>query len=191
MRHAAPPIALAVVLGGLVVIAPHHFGRFTAEAFIDRPFDKSTATVVNDGRTVPVGRGQAAEAVANEISKVVSMVDALTRPGDRLFIGPADLTRTNYGDTFFYFLLPDLVPASSHLEMNPGITNRRDGGLADDLATADLLVLTPRFDGWSEPNASAEPGDPAAAALVADRFCDIGGTATWRLLATCGLSTGT
>ncbi|MEE2958314.1 MAG: hypothetical protein VX488_05045 [Actinomycetota bacterium] len=182
--HAAPPLALAVVLGGLVVVAPHHVGRFTAEAFTDRPFDSSTATVVNDGRTLPVGR--AAEAVAEELSTVVAMADALTRPGDRLFVGPTDLTRTNYGDTFLYFLLPDLVPASRHLEMNPGIANRAGGGLADDLAGADLLVLTPRFDGWTEPNASAEPGDPAAAALVADRFCDAGGTATWRLLTPCG-----
>jgi len=190
MRHAAAPIALVAVLGGLFVVAPHHVGRFTAEAFTDRPFDRSTATVVNDGRTVPVGRGPAAEAIANEISTVVSMVDALTRPGERFFVGPADLTRTNYGDTFFYFLLPDLAPASSHLEMNPGIANHWDGGLADDLATADLLVLTPRFDGWSEPNASVRPGDPVAAALVAERFCDIGGTTTWRLLKTCGLPTG-
>lgn len=184
--HAAPPLALAVVLGGLVVVAPHHVGRFTAEAFTDRPFDASTATVVNDGRTLPVGRGPEAEAVADELSTLVAMADALTRPGDRLFVGPADLTRTNYGDTFLYFLLPDLAPASRHLEMNPGIANRTGGGLADDLAHADLLVLTPRFDGWAEPNASVEPGDPTAAALVADRFCDAGGTATWRLLTPCG-----
>ena len=127
---------------------------------------------------------------ADELSTVVAMADALTRPGDRLFVGPVDLTRTNYGDSFFYFLLPDLVPASRHLEMNPGIANRTGGGLADDLARADLLILTPRFDGWVEPNASVEPGDPAAAALVADGFCDAGGTATWRLLTPCGADAG-
>jgi len=190
VAHAAPPMALALVLGGLVVVAPHHVGRFTAEAFTDRPFDASTATVVNDGRTLPVGRGPTAEAVADEVAELVAMADALTRPGDRLFVGPTDLTRTNYGDTFLYFLLPDLVPASRHLEMNPGIANRAGGGLADDLADADLLVLTPRFDGWSEPNASVEPGDPTAADLVADRFCDAGGTTTWRLLTPCGESGG-
>ena len=188
--HVAPPLALAVVLGGLVVVAPHHVGRFTAEAFTDHPFDASTATVVNDGRTLPVGRGVEAGQVADELSTVVAMADALTRPGDRLFVGPVDLTRTNYGDSFFYFLLPDLVPASRHLEMNPGIANRTGGGLADDLARADLLILTPRFDGWVEPNASVEPGDPAAAALVADGFCDAGGTATWRLLTPCGADAG-
>ena len=179
------PMALALVLGGLVMVAPHHIGRFTFETFTDRPFDSSTATVVHDGRTLPVGRGTSAAAVADEIDTVVSMADHLTRPGDRVFVGPVDLTRTNYGDTFLYFLLPDVVPASRHLEMNPGLANRQGGNLAVDLATADLLVLTDRFDGWSEPNASVLQGDMAAMAVVASRFCDVAGTTTWRLLTPC------
>ena len=102
-----------------------------------------------------------------------------------MFVGPVDLTRTNYGDTFLYFLLPDVVPASRHLEMNPGLANRQGGNLAVELATADLLVLTDRFDGWSEPNASVLQGDMAATAVVAGRFCDVAGTTTWRLLTPC------
>ncbi len=187
LAHLAPPLALAVVLGGLAVVAPHHIGRFTADAFTDRPLDGSTATVIHDGRTLPVGRGAGAHAVADEIDGLVDLVDALTRPGDRVFVGPADLTRTNYSDTFLYFLLPDLVPASRHVEMNPGLANRPGSGLAADLAAADVLVLTDRFDGWSEPNASVRPGDPAPAAVVAERFCDVGGTATWRVLRPCGV----
>ena len=184
-RSLAAPIALALVLGGLAVVAPHHIGRFTFEAFTDRPFDSSSTTVVHDGRTLPIGRGAAAAAVADEIHSVVSVVDYLTRPGDRLFVGPVDLTRTNYGDTFFYFLLPDLVPASRHLEMNPGLANRFGGNLPVELASADVLVLTDRFDGWSEPNASVRAGDPDASAIVAGRFCDVAGTATWRVLTPC------
>ncbi|HAZ56708.1 MAG TPA: hypothetical protein DCY78_05705 [Acidimicrobiaceae bacterium] len=184
-RSLAAPIALALVLGGLAVVAPHHIGRFTFEAFTDRPFDSSSTTVVHDGRTLPIGRGAAAAAVADEIHSVVSVVDYLTRPGDRLFVGPVDLTRTNYGDTFFYFLLPDLVPASRHLEMNPGLANRFGGNLPVELASADVLVLTDRFDGWSEPNASVRAGDPVASAVVAGRFCDVAGTATWRVLTPC------
>ena len=184
-RSLAAPIALALVLGGLVVVAPHHIGRFTFEAFTDRPFDSSSASVVHDGRTLPIGRGTAAAAVADEIHSVVSVVDYLTRPGDRVFVGPVDLSRTNYGDTFFYFLLPDLVPASRHLEMNPGLANRLGGNLPVELASADVLVLTDRFDGWSEPNASVRAGDPDASAVVAGRFCDVAGTATWRVLTPC------
>jgi hypothetical protein len=185
VRHLAPPMALAAVLGGLALLAPHHIGRFTVDAFTDRPLDGSSATVVHDGRTLPVGRGPGAKAVADEIDRLVDLVDALTRPGDRVFVGPVDLTRTNYSDTSLYFLLPDLVPASRHIEMNPGLANRPGSGLAADLAAADVLILTDRFDGWSEPNASVVPGDPAPAAVVADRFCDVGGTATWRVLTPC------
>ena len=185
LGHLAPPLALIAVLGGLAVVAPHHIGRFTVDAFTDGPMDGTTATVVHDGRTLPVGRGAGADAVADEIDRVVDLVDALTRPGDRVFVGPTDLTRTNYSDTFLYFLLPDLVPASRHVEMNPGLANRPGSGLAADLATADVLILTDRFDGWSEPNASTEPGDLAPAAVVANRFCDVGGTSTWRVLTPC------
>jgi hypothetical protein len=187
VRHLAPPMALAAILCGLALLAPHHIGRFTIDAFTDRPLDGSTATVVHDGRTLPMGRGPGAEVVADEIDRLVGLVDVLTRPGDRVFVGPVDLTRTNYSDTFLYFLLPDLVPASRHIEMNPGLANRPGSGLAADLAAADVLVLTDRFDGWSEPNASVFPGDPVPAAVVADRFCDVGGTATWRVLTPCGL----
>ena len=182
-RVLAPPMALVVVLGGLVAVAPHHIGRFTAQAFTDRPFDGATTTVVHDGRILPLGRATAD--VATEVDTVVSMADALTRPGDRVFVGPADLSRTNYGDTFLYFLLPDLVPASRHLEMNPGLANRHGGGLAASLASADLLILTDRFDGWAEPNNSTRPGDPTPGAVVDERFCDVGGTRTWRLLTPC------
>jgi len=185
LGHVAPPLALAAVLGGLAVVAPHHIGRFTLDAFTDAPMNGATATVVHDGRTLPIGRGAHADAVADEIDRLVDLVDALTRPGDRMFVGPADLTRTNYSDTFLYFLLPDLVPASRHVAMNPGLTDRPGSGLAAALATADVLVLTDRFDGWSEPDASTRPGDPAPAAVVADRFCDVGGTATWRVLTPC------
>lgn len=184
-RHSAPFITLAIVLGGLVLLAPHHIGRFSFNAFFDGPFNSSTATVVNDGRSIPVGRGSSAESVASELEIVVTLADSLTRPGDRLFVGPADLTRTNYSDTFIYFLLPDLVPASRHLEMNPGLANRVGGNLAAELAEADLLILTPRFDGWSEPNSSVEPGDPSASAVVANQFCERGGTATWRIFTPC------
>ena len=84
LGHLAPPLALIAVLGGLAVVAPHHIGRFTVDAFTDGPMDGTTATVVHDGRTLPVGRVAGADAVADEIDRVVDLVDALTRPGDRV-----------------------------------------------------------------------------------------------------------
>ena len=167
-RHLAAPLALTVVVGLLFAVAPHHLGRFTVDAFTGRATTWSTPSITHAGRTLPVGD----EAFVAELEALLAEVDARTEPGDSIFVGPVDLTRTNYSETFLYFLLPDLVPASRHLTMNPGLANRPGGPLADELADADVLVLTDRFDGWSEPNTSVEPGAPEPARIVADRFCE-------------------
>jgi hypothetical protein len=112
------------------------------------------------------------EAFVAELEALLAEVDARTEPGDSVFIGPVDLSRTNYSETFLYFLLPDLVPASRHLEMNPGLANRHGGPLADELADADVLILTDRFDGWSEPNTSSDPGSTEPSRVVAEHFCE-------------------
>ena len=40
-----------------------------------------------------------------------------------LFVGPEDLRRTFYSDTFLYFLLPRFTPGSFYLEMDPGVSD--------------------------------------------------------------------
>ena len=112
-------------------------------------------------------------------------MDAVSRPGQRVFVGPANLRRTNYNDTFLYALLPELTPASYFLEMNPGSANRRGSRLASDLATADVVVLTTAYDGWSEPNASSKPGPRAPLDLLARHFCVRAEHPPWRLLVRC------
>ena len=44
-------------------------------------------------------------------------------PGDRLLVGPSDLRRTWYSDAFFYWLFPELEPATYFIEMDPGLAN--------------------------------------------------------------------
>ena len=180
-RHLAAPLALTVVVGLLFAVAPHHLGRFTVDAFTGRAATWSPPSITHAGRTLPVGD----EAFVAELEALLAEVDARTEPGDSMFVGPVDLTRTNYSETFLYFLLPDLVPASRHLTMNPGLANRPGGPLADELADADVLVLTDRFDGWSEPNTSVEPGAPAPARIVAARFCEAWSSPIHVLLVPC------
>ncbi|MBC8365249.1 MAG: hypothetical protein H8E59_09630 [Actinobacteria bacterium] len=167
-RHLAAPLALLVVVGLLFAVAPHHLGRFTVDAFTQRAAAWSTPSITHAGRTMPVGD----QTFVVELEALLAEVDTRTEPGDSVFVGPVDLTRTNYSETFLYFLLPDLVPASRHLEMNPGLANRLGGPLADELSDADILILTDRFDGWSEPNTSSDPGAPEPARVVADHFCE-------------------
>ena len=78
----------------------------------------------------------------------------------------------------FYYLFPELVPATYYIEMDPGLADREGSGLADDIATADFLVLTNIWTGWNEPNASDEHLSDEHNQAVADNFCLVGTTRT-------------
>ena len=95
---------------------------------------------------------------------VQAAVDELARraePGDRLLVGPSDLRRTWYSDVFIYWLFPELEPATYYIEMDPGLANAEGSSLADDVASADWVILTGLWDGWMEPNSSMEFGSDA------------------------------
>ena len=109
--------------------------------------------------------------VASALNQMVADLDELTEPGDRLIVGPADLSRTIYSDVAVYFLFPELDPATYFIEMDPGLADTEGSGLADDITTADFLVLTNIWTGWNEPNASSEFLSQEANQAVADNFC--------------------
>jgi hypothetical protein len=98
----------------------------------------------------------------------------LSSPGERLLVGPADLSRTVYNDAVFYHLFPELDPATYFIEMDPGLADAPDSGLADDVASADWLILTNFWTGWFEPNTSSDFGSTAPNQVVADHFCLVG-----------------
>lgn len=111
-------------------------------------------------------------ASALEVQRTAACIDAVLRhaqPGDRLFVGPHDLRHTDYNDTFLYHLLPQLTPATYFLEMNPGSANRPHSRLADDVASADWVVLN-KF--WDLPDAGASdvPGREAPGEVVRTQF---------------------
>ncbi len=108
-----------------------------------------------------------AQAVTDELSRHV-------QPGDRILTGPADLRKTPYSDAYFYFLFPETVPATRYIEMDPGIANDPDSGLADELLTADWLILSHVWDSWDEPNDSRELGDPTPNQVIDEHFCRVG-----------------
>jgi hypothetical protein len=182
------PVALAELLpdrwrsraGGLVgMAAVAGLVTFGFPAFTLRPYaqlvrqtfgvDREAIAVRHAGRTFYVGRPELAAAV----EEVLDAADRETHPGDRVFVGPADLTRTPFVDSWLYHLLPDLVPATYFVEMDPGIANAPGSRLADDLSSADVVVLTDTWEKWEEPNTSDEAGDPAAAKVLAAEFCPV------------------
>jgi hypothetical protein len=55
--------------------------------------------------------------------------------------------------------------------MDPGLADRAGSGLAEEIADADLLVLTNIWTGWNEPNASDEHLSEEANQAFAGNFC--------------------
>lgn len=116
-------------------------------------------------------------------------VDAAARLSGRartLFVGPGDLRRPNYADTYFYYLLDEYEPAGFHLELNPGAN--RTGRLAHELARADVLLLDHRYDTAFERNASSEYGSAAPNRYVRSHFCAAAREGGYVVLVRCGLT---
>ncbi len=116
------------------------------------------------GNTALQGASQAA----------VDQLDAQSTPGERLLVGPADLSRTIYSDVVFYYLFPDLIPATYFIEMDPGLADKQGSRLAADVESADWLILTNFWTGWYEPNSSSVFGSDAPNQVVANQFCLVG-----------------
>ncbi|MEJ7800411.1 MAG: hypothetical protein WKF60_07825 [Ilumatobacter sp.] len=112
--------------------------------------------------------------VAKALNEMIPDLEARSQPGDRLIVGPADLSRTIYSDVSVYFLFPELVPATYFIEMDPGLADAEGSGLAEDIASADFLVLTNIWTGWNEPNASDRHLSQEGNQAVADGFCLVG-----------------
>jgi hypothetical protein len=108
---------------------------------------------------------------AKAAQEAIDYVAANMKPGQRLLVGPADLSRTVYSDVMFYWMLPELQPATYYIEMDPGLADRPDSGLADDVRSADWLILTNYWSGWFEANASVKHGSQAPNEVVASEFC--------------------
>ena len=154
-------------LTGLKLVAVGALTLFVALTFLHVAFsglreDVRIVTGGDRGHRVSLAAGPSflvdSPSTARDLDRMLAVIRRTASPGDSLFVGPRDLRRTNYNDAFVYYLLPKLKPASFYLELNPGTANRAGSSLADDLKRADLLLLTTRYDNWSEPNDSTKPG---------------------------------
>lgn len=163
LGHSAwAPIA---VIGPLLVYAPSTLRTPLTEA------PSSLFDTQRDGNEVHrAGRSfrLATREQGEEAQSIVDTLSAKSREGEKLFVGPRDLRRTNYNDTYLYYLLPELVPAAYHTALIPGLDI---DALAARIASADWLALTSAYDDWDEPNASMVFGSDALNRLVAERFC--------------------
>jgi hypothetical protein len=57
------------------------------------------------------------------------------------------------------------------MEMDPGIANAEGSPLADEVASADWVLLTSFWAGWREPNTAMDFGSDAPNEVVRTQFC--------------------
>lgn len=168
------PIAIgaAVAVAVLVGCLQPALGSMLRLGFTDALQTKPSehAAVEKNGRKFWVGSLKNAVM----IQRLLDRLDELSTPGQRLFVGPQDLRRTNYCDTFIYHLMPKLRPATYFLEMNPFSANRPGSRLADDIRTADWVILNRRWDDWEEANRSGENGSAEPNAVIRKDFVLVG-----------------
>lgn len=164
----APAAAATLVPFALMLLFPHFTYRWYADyAGQSFGYDRHFYSVDNDGRSFYYGR----EDVGVAAERMFADIERLTQPGDRLIVGPGDLAVTPYSESYLYYLLPDLEPGTRYIEMDPGVANADDSGLADEVRDADVVILSTMYDNWHEPNTSMEPGSPEPGEVLRQRFC--------------------
>ncbi|MBK9560734.1 MAG: acyltransferase family protein [Candidatus Microthrix sp.] len=169
-RGALVSVLGVMVLLALLVIAP----IYTVRPYLERVEESLGApppaewSIERDGRNFWLG-GAPLTVAAQQLA---ADLDRMSEPGERLFVGPSDLSKTPYSDAYWYYLFGDLDPATRYIEMDPGIADAPDSGLAEDLATADWVILSHLWDDWDEANTSGEPGSNEPNLVLAEQFCE-------------------
>jgi hypothetical protein len=111
---------------------------------------------------------------ATEAKRLLDAVERVSKPGERLVVGPDDLRRITIDDAFFYYLLPQLIPGTRYIEMDPDLANAPDSGLAGEIHRSNILILSSAEDYFREPNDSSKIGPNQPNVVVRKEFCLLG-----------------
>jgi hypothetical protein len=164
-------VAGGAVLALLALVIPNPTLRtYASDSLQTFGIHRSAYTISHRGRVFYYGRPDDASAA----NRLLDAVERVSKPGERLFVGPDDLRRTVLSDAFFYYLLPQLTPATRYIEMDPGVANAKDSGLADEIRKSDILISSSDLDYWMEPNDSRKLGPNEPNVVVQTEFCLVG-----------------
>jgi hypothetical protein len=178
-RRVAPRIATgrlalasgATVLALVLVVIPtftfRRYGDYTLQTF---GFHRNSFEIDHDGRVFYYGKVDRAAAA----NMVIAEAARISKPGQRLFVGPVNLRKTPYSDAYLYYMLPDLRPATYYIEMDPGVANAENSRMPKDLGSADIVILSSIWDNWDEPNGSRKVGSAKSEKVLARDFCKVG-----------------
>jgi 4-amino-4-deoxy-L-arabinose transferase-like glycosyltransferase len=171
-----PTRRLAIASGALILaVLAFVIPAFTIRTYADYSLQtfgihRASYTIENAGRVFYYGKPDRAAAA----NMVIAAAARISKPGQRLFVGPVDLRKTPYSDAYLYYMLPDLVPATYYIEMDPGVANANGSRLPTDLESSDVVILSAIWDDWSEPNDSRNFGSDASTKVLARDFCHVG-----------------
>jgi hypothetical protein len=161
---------LAVALGLTFVVAPlFTFRYYLLHTRVSLGNVQTPFPVSRDGRRFYLGDFGPYLASRD----VIADLDRLSKPGERLLVGPNDLRRTWYSDAFFYYMFPELTPSTYFIEMDPGLANAPGSRLASEVASSDWVITTGFWDGWREPNSSMDFGSDEPNQVLKKDFCEV------------------
>jgi hypothetical protein len=160
-------LMLAVLMFVIPAFTMQLYGSYSIQTL---GIHRAAFEIKNDGRTFYYGKPDRAQAA----QMVIDAANKISKPGQRLFVGPVNLRKTPYSDAYLYYMLPHLVPATYYIEMDPGVANANDSRMPKDLASADIVILSSIWDNWSEPNDSQKDGSDASEKVLARDFCRVG-----------------
>lgn len=122
--------------------------------------------VSHAGRAVFVTTGQ-----APLLEAYLDTVTDHVEPGSRLFVGALDMSVPVANLIVLYHLLPEYRVHAYYVEIPDGVANVAGGGLAEDVARADALVLTERPPDLFLVIPPTGRGTDEADRLARSRFC--------------------
>jgi len=159
--------ALAVLTLVIPTFTVGWYGDYAAQTFGRH---RASFKIQNGDRVFYYGKPDRAAAA----NMVIAAAASISKPGQRLFVGPGDLRKTPYSDAYLYYMLPDLVPATYYIEMDPGVANAKGSRLPRDLESADIAILSKIWDNWTEPNDSRIVGPDTTEQVLRRDFCRVG-----------------
>jgi hypothetical protein len=164
---AASAVMMAILAFVIPTFTIRTYANFSLQTF---DIHRASFKIEHDGRVFYYGKPDRAAAA----NLVIAAAAKISKPGQRLFVGPVNLRKTPYSDAYLYYMLPDLVPATYYIEMDPGIANANNSRMPQDLASADIVILSAIWDNWTEPNGSRTVGSDASSQVLARDFCRVG-----------------
>jgi hypothetical protein len=169
-RHALL-LACVIPIAGMFLVVPN-FSFRTYEDYAGLTFGhhRESWVIRRGDRIFYYGEPTAADGA----NALVPVADQYVRKGDRLFVGPVDLSRTYISEAWWYYLFPETTPGTRYIEMDPGIADAKGSGLTHDLRTSNVAILSNVMREWQEPNDSSEFRNQNPNRVLQKDFCLVG-----------------